>query len=162
METEVWGNSGWTWGLPEGVPLSQHWAVQSQECLWGVPGPTWNPKERKQELATWVHLKFSIRCGLGRTSPSSDLFSFLFTHRGDFWPHWADCWGREANTWTGKNKEASGTREMWDPGCFRGSRGTYYDVGQWYYERDPLLQSCENLNSYNIDEEQFDDSYQKS
>lgn len=56
---------------------------------------------------------------------SSEPTFFSVHYRGDFWSHRADCRRRKANSWIGKDKEASRTRKMWHSGCLRGSRGIY-------------------------------------
>ena len=59
METKVWGNPCWARGLPEGGPLSWHWVVQDEECLWGILGSARNFETGKQKLAAWVPFIFS-------------------------------------------------------------------------------------------------------
>ncbi len=50
MEAEIWGVSEWAGKLPEGSQISEHWAVQTEELLWGVSGSLETMKRENKNL----------------------------------------------------------------------------------------------------------------
>lgn len=68
---------------------------------------------------------------------------FMWTNRGDFWPHRAGGWGRKAYPWIGESEEADWARENWDPKCSRGSWGKYAALfGEMIPKKKPSVSFC--------------------
>ena len=125
VEAEVWRGSDWAGELPERGQISWHWALQTQELLWGISGSPGDHEEGEQKpprsVKTWnhghVHERWSIWTYFCMWT------QFCLPHRGNIWSHWATWWDWQEHSWTWKGQKTTWARKGRDSNCFRGSRG---------------------------------------